>query len=83
MRVLIQGVVEQCWFLSVSLFVFFEDEFGHVCGVEVSIAVEAAACGEGFEVEFELANIIYEVFVEGLVLHGAKRKGPACGLLRS
>lgn len=66
-----------------SLFVFFEDEFRHVCRVEVGISVEAAACDEGFEVEFELANIVYEVFVEVLVFHGAKRKGPACGLWRS
>ncbi len=70
-------------FLSVSLFVFFEDEFRHVCGVEVGVSVEAAACCEGFEVAFELANIVYEVFVEGLVLHQGKRKDPACGLLRS
>lgn len=35
----------------------FEDEFRHVCRVEVSIAVEAAACCEGFEVELQLANV--------------------------
>ena len=55
-------------FLSVSLFVFFEDEFRHVCGVEVGVSVEAAACGEGFEVEFELANIVYEVLTAGLLV---------------
>ena len=55
---IIKRVIKQCWFLSVSLFVFFEDELGHVCRVEVSIAVEAAACGEVFEVKFQLADII-------------------------
>lgn len=59
-----------------SLFVFFEDEFRHVCCVEVGVSVEAAACCEGFEVEFELANIVYEVFVEGLVFHQGIKKRP-------
>lgn len=63
-------------FLSVSLFVFFEDKFRHVCRVEVGVSVEAAACCEGFEVEFELANIVYEVFVEGLVFHQGIKKRP-------
>ena len=64
-----------------SLFVFFEDEFRHVCGVEVGVSVEAAACCEGFEVEFELANIGYEVFVEGLVFHAGQKRTPPvdCG----
>ncbi|MFR9890777.1 hypothetical protein ACL1FY_04075 [Corynebacterium striatum] len=41
-----------------SRFVFFDHEFGHVCGVVVGVSVEAAACCEGFEVCFELANVI-------------------------
>ncbi|MFW9237837.1 hypothetical protein [Corynebacterium striatum] len=41
-----------------SRFGFFEYKVGHVCGVEVGISVEAAACGEGFEVGFELKDII-------------------------
>ena len=60
-------------FLSVSLFVFFEDEFRHVCRVVVGIPVEAAACCEGFEVTFQLADIIKQVFVEGPVSHKQKR----------
>ena len=83
MRILIQGVVEQFGFLSVSLFVFFEDEFRHVCGVEVGVSVEAAACGEGFEVEFQLADVFYEVFVEVLVCHRGVERTPPGGLLRS
>lgn len=59
-----------------SLFVFFEDEFRHVCRVEVGISVEAAACCEGFEVEFELANIVYEVLVAGFVFHQGYKKSP-------
>ncbi|MFW9211530.1 hypothetical protein [Corynebacterium striatum] len=41
-----------------SRFGFFEYKFGHVCGVEVGVSVEAAACGEGFEVCFELKDIV-------------------------